>query len=92
MPTARLSMRRIRDALRLKYEQGLPERAIASALGMSNGVVNGYRKRARFAGPTWPVPLTMDDDSLDLLLFPAPKPASLFLTGGRSRRSRVAEA
>lgn len=76
MPTARLSMRRIRDVLRLKYEQGLSERAIASALGISNGVVNGYLKRARFAGLTWPVPLTLDDDSLELLLFPAPKPAS----------------
>ena len=76
MPTVRLSMRRIREVLRLKHAQGLSERAIAMTLGLSNGVVNGYLSRARLAGLTWPLPEAMDDDGLELLLFPAPKPAS----------------
>ena len=33
MPTERLSMRRIRDLLRLKYAQGLSDRAVARSLG-----------------------------------------------------------
>jgi len=37
MPTQRLSMRRIRDVLRLRHAQGLSERLIARTLGVSNG-------------------------------------------------------
>jgi hypothetical protein len=41
MPTERLSMRRIREVVRLRH-QGLTERVIARTLGVSNGVVHGY--------------------------------------------------
>ena len=63
MPTKRLSMRRIREVLRLRH-QGLTERVIARMLGVSNGVVHGYLRRARLAGLTWPLPDGLDDDSL----------------------------
>ena len=75
MPTQRLSMRRIRELLRLRH-QGLTERVIARMIGVSNGVVHGYLRRARFAGLTWPLPEGMNDDGLELLLFPAPTAAS----------------
>src|SRR6476620_10777705 len=75
MPTERLSMRRIREVLRLRH-QGLTERVIARTLGVSNGVVHGYVRRARLAGLTWPLPEDLDDESLELLLFPAPTAAS----------------
>src|SRR3954463_9749662 len=75
MPTQRLSMRRIREVLRLRH-QGLTERVIARMLGVSNGVVHGYVRRARLAGLTWPLPEGLDDEGLELLLFPAPKAAS----------------
>jgi hypothetical protein len=55
MPTQRLSMRRIREVLRLRH-QGLTERVIARMLGVSNGVVHGYLRRARLAGLSWPLP------------------------------------
>jgi len=42
MPTQRLSMRRIKGALRLKHVQGLPERAIAHTLRISNGAARSY--------------------------------------------------
>src|ERR1700682_1273167 len=71
MPTQRLSMRRIREVLRLRY-QGLTERVIARTLGVSNGVVHGYVRRARLAGLAWPLPESIDDEGLELLLFPAP--------------------
>jgi transposase len=75
MPTQRLSMRRIREVLRLRH-QGLTERVIARMIGVSNGVVHGYQRRARLAGLTWPLPDGLDDDGLELLLFPAPTAAS----------------
>ena len=64
------------EVLRLKHVQGLPERAIARTLGVSNGVVHGYLTRARAAGLSWPLPEGMTDEGLELLLFPAPRPAS----------------
>ena len=75
MPTQRLSMRRIREVLRLRH-QGLTERVIARMLGVSNGVVHGYVRRARLTGLSWPLPEGVDDEGLELLLFPAPTAAS----------------
>lgn len=76
MPTQRLSMRRIKEVLRLKHVQGLPERAIAHTLGISKGAVHNYLRRAGAAGLNWPLPAGMSDEDLELLLFPAPRPAS----------------
>jgi len=71
MPTGRLNMRRIRDVLRLKYGQGLSERQIAASLTLSKTSVGTYLRRARQAGLRWPLPESLDDDGLELLLFPA---------------------
>ena len=76
MPTERLSMRRIRDLLRLKYAQGLSDRAVARSLGLGKGTVGNYLARARQAGLAWPLAPELDDDSLELLLFPSPTMAS----------------
>ena len=70
MPTGRLNMRRIRDLLRLKFSQGLSDRAVATSLGIAKGSVGGYLRRARAAGLSWPLPEGLDDDDLELLLFP----------------------
>ena len=76
MPAERLSMRKIRDVLRMKLEAGMSERAIARSLSLSNGAVNGYLQRARMAELGWPLPEAMDDATLEQLLFPpAPSPA-----------------
>ena len=95
MPTQRLSMRRIREVLRLRH-QGLTERVIARMIGVSNGVVHGYLRRARFAGLTWPLTEGMNDDGLELLLFPAPQrrkaTADRYPIGFMWRRSCAAAA
>ncbi len=75
MPTERLSMRRIRDLLRLKYALGLSDRAAALSLGLSKGTVGNYLARFSQAGLSWPLPAELDDDSLELLLFPSPSPS-----------------
>ncbi len=70
MPSERLSMRRIRELLRLKYENGLPGRVIATALGLSKGAVNDYLQRAIAAGLSWPLPEDLTDTALERRLFP----------------------
>ncbi len=71
MPTGRLTMRRIRDVLRLKFAQGLSERSIAASPGPGKGSVGTCLRRALDAGLSWPLPDGLDDDSLELLLFPS---------------------
>ena len=70
MPTERLSMRKIRDVLRLKFESGLSERVIGRSMSLSNGSVNSYLQRARVAGLRWPLRDDLDDEALERLLFP----------------------
>jgi hypothetical protein len=85
-------MRRIKEVLRLKHVQGLPERAVTGTLGISNGTVHRYLRRAGAAGLNWPLPAGMSDEDLGLWLFPAPRPTSQspsgpFPTGAMSTRS-----
>jgi transcriptional regulator with XRE-family HTH domain len=40
MPAERLSMRQIREVLRLRFASELPQRAIAKSLGLSQGAVS----------------------------------------------------
>jgi transposase len=70
MPGERLSMRKIRELLRLRWEQHLPQRRISQSLGLSQGSVSDYLNRARRAGLTWPLPEALDDARLEALLFP----------------------
>jgi transposase len=69
MSQERLTMRKIREILRLKYEAKLSNRAIAGACKISNSTVGEYLKRAKAAGVTWPI-ADLDEDELYKLLFP----------------------
>jgi predicted transcriptional regulator len=42
MPAERVSMRQIREVLRLRFASELPQRAIAKSLMLSQGAVSGY--------------------------------------------------
>ncbi len=74
MPARRLLMRKIREVLRLKYERGLPHRAIAQACAMGVGTVTLYLKRTAQQGLGWPLPAELDDAALEAQLFPRPAP------------------
>ena len=50
MSQERLTLRKINEILRLKYEAGLSNRAIAGACKISNGTVGLYLQRAEAAG------------------------------------------
>ena len=56
MPGERLSMRKIREVLRLRLGHKLPQRAVAQSLRLSQGAISGYLGRARRAGLSWPLP------------------------------------
>lgn len=71
MPTERLSMRHIREVLRLHYSVGMAQRAVARSLGLAQGTVSKYLNRTRRAGLTWPLPPELDDDDR-LRLYPPP--------------------
>lgn len=75
MPRERLSMRKIKEILRLKWGSGLPERQVASACGVSRSTVGNYVHRAAKAGLSWPLPEELDETALEGLLFSRPQPA-----------------
>jgi transposase len=73
MPTERLSMRQIREVLRLHHSVGMSQRAVARSLGLAQGTVSKYLNRTRRAGLTWPLPPELDDDvRLENRLYPPP--------------------
>jgi transposase len=65
-----ISMRKLKDVLRLNYEAGLSQRQIAAALRLSLGVVNKYLNAAKAAGITWPPPDDFSDAEMRRRLFP----------------------
>jgi transposase len=70
MPAERAPMRKIREVLRLKHACGLSERRLALAVGLSRSTVKTYVERAAAAGVTWPIPVEIDDATLERRLFP----------------------
>src|SRR5947209_11767690 len=70
MPAERLSMRKVREVLRLKHALGMSLRQISEATGVGKTVVGEYVRRAGVIGITWPVPEAIDDAELERRLFP----------------------
>ena len=56
MPRSRLSMRHIREVLRLRWELGLSVRATARGCGLTHPTVLKYVQRAEACGLSWPLP------------------------------------
>jgi transposase len=71
----RLSMRKIKEVLRLALEEGRSQREIARSLNIGRTSVGEYLTRAREAGLGWPLPEGWDDVRLEAELFPPPLPA-----------------
>ena len=69
MPRKRLTMRKIREILRLKAD-GLNIREIAASTGAARTTVYEYLVRAEEHGLSWPLPEDMDDEALEARLFP----------------------
>jgi len=69
MPAERVSMRRVREILRLKYEVGATDRAVARAVGVARSTARLCLDRVAAAGLSWPLPETVTDGALEALLF-----------------------
>ena len=72
MPRERLSMRKIREVLRLRWEHRLSYRQIAASCRLGLGTVQEYVRRAEAAGVPWPLPADLTDPALEARLFPPP--------------------
>ena len=70
MPAGRVSMKQIRDVLRLTFELGMSRRNVAGATGIGRTAVTDYVQRAGAAGLGWPLPDGLDDEMLAHRLFP----------------------
>ncbi len=64
-------MRKIREVMRLSAA-GLTSRQIAASTRSARTTICEYLVRAERAGVTWPLPDDLDDEALELLLFPPP--------------------
>jgi transposase len=71
MPAERLSMRKIREVLRLRA-QGCSDREIARSVNVSRTTVRRIRARAAVVGLGWPLPEDLTESALEALLYPPP--------------------
>ena len=60
MPQERLTLRKIREILRLKEQAGLSNRTIARACKISNSTVGEYLRRLAAANLHWSLPDGLD--------------------------------
>jgi len=71
VPAERLSMRKIKEVLRLKFELRLGNRQIARSCSINHNTVCDYVRRATAAGlDRWPLPADLDDAAIETRLFP----------------------
>jgi len=67
-----ITMRYVKDILRLKHQNGLSIREIAGSCGLPASTVGDYLQRAQAAGLSWPLPEGLTDSELsERLLKPA---------------------
>ena len=69
MPQERVSMRKIKEVLRLRFELGLQQNQIARSCSIGQATVHRYLERAAAAGLSWPLSEDLDDSRLQKLLF-----------------------
>ena len=78
MPTNRITMRRIRETLRLHLQAGLSYNEVGRALKISKSVVGKYVSLARVASVDWAVAQALTDDELEARLYRPPLPRSSY--------------
>lgn len=72
MPAHRVTMRKTREILRLRWGEKLRLREVAQSCNCSPSTVHRTVERAAAAGLSWPLPEELDDAALDERLFPSP--------------------
>lgn len=69
MPAERLTMRRVREILRCRFEGGLGSKAISYRVGAAPSTVRETLRRAEAAGLTWPLGDEITDAVLEAALY-----------------------
>jgi transposase len=69
MSAKRLTMRKVKEVLRLKLSCGLSNRQIAKSCSIGRATVSEYLHRAKNAGLSWPLSEEIDEAKLESLLF-----------------------
>ncbi len=72
MPGKRLSLRKIREVLRLKYELNRSYREIGLSCDIGSSTVGDYILRVRNAGLKWQLPEGHSDIALETIAFSSP--------------------
>jgi len=70
MPAERLTMRKIREVFRLKFDCDISNRQIAISCNIARSTVAEYLFRFQQAALSWPLPMDIDDNQLEQLLYP----------------------
>jgi len=70
MAKARLSMRKIKEVLRLHYHCDLSGHQIAQSCQMCRSTAADYLHRFEKAGLSWPLPEELSDEEVEKKLFP----------------------
>ena len=65
----KITMKKIREVLRLKWDLKCSNRKIASSIGVSSSTVSECIKRAERNGLSWPLAEDLDDEKLSQLLY-----------------------
>jgi len=73
MPRPHISMRKVRDVLRLSLGEGLSLRQVSASAQVPLTTVADHVRRAKAAGLSWPLPEDLDDDALNARLFAQPE-------------------
>ena len=65
MPATRLTMRKIREVLRLFFDCHLTKRQIATICKIARSTVSEYLRRFSVSGLSWPLSPATDDEKLE---------------------------
>lgn len=74
MAKRKLTVRKIKEVLRLKWSLGLSARQVGASLRIAHSTVGEYIQRAEQAGLDWDQVQTMDEADLQRKLFPPKQP------------------
>ena len=69
MAAERLSMRTIKEVLRLRWEKKFSNTQVSQSCNIARSTVREYVERAQRAGLSWPLASDLDDGQLEALLF-----------------------
>ncbi len=70
MANTRITMRKLKELLRLHFEAGMSDRAVARSLNLARSTVQDYLARFKAAKLTWPLDEGLDEPALEQKLFP----------------------